>query len=254
MLKLVKYEYRRNLTGIVAMLGMIALLEGFFLVAIERHELNWVISASMLLFTAAMFSVLGLLIYSVALYSRELNAKTSYLTFMTPNSAYKILGAKLLAALLLGIFFAFVLGGLAVWDFELVRFAYPEIDLMGFMMQRLLESSSSPEIMNILTTVAMLGIEFLVTFFSTVIIAYLAITLSATVLQNKRLKGLLSFILFLVIIVALNYGTSLMSAGRRYWTLREMVIADIPQFAVYLAVSVGAFWLSAWLLDKKVSL
>lgn len=256
MLHLIKYEYRRNLSGIVAMLGSIILLQGFFLYAVFRKDVDLVIPASMLLFFAAMLCVLGMLLYSVALYSKELNAKTSYLTFMTPNSSTKILGSKLLAALLLGLFFAAVLLGIAGWDIALLQRAFPQLDLGRIMLEQMLRSMSSTDLQTVLTAVAAIALDFLINFFTVVTIAYLSITLSATVLQNKKFKGFLSSLIFIGLMYALQWGATrlpgtVMLPGL---TFLDVVLGAWPRYVTYLGVMVGSFALSAWLLEKKVSL
>jgi ABC-2 type transport system permease protein len=249
-----KYEYRRNQTSIAMMLSAILLLQGFFLFSVFKKDVNLVIPASMLLIFAASICVLGMLIYSVALYSRELGAKTSYLTFMTPNPVVKILGSKLLSALLLGLFFALILGAFAAWDFTLVAKVFPEIELGRVMMEQMLASLASTDLATILTTISAMGIEFLINFFTVVVVSYLAITLSATALQNKKFKGLVSFLIFVAIMTALQWGTSLLPSGTNHKFLIDALLSAWPKYAVYLCVMVGSFALSAWLLEKKVSL
>ena len=88
--------------------------------------------------------------------------------------------------------------------------------------------------------------------------AYLAITLSATLLQNKKgfLRGLISFALF----VALSWGSSWLTQKLLYERIR--LGAEINEFQavfggslllnfVLCAIFAGA---SAWLLDKKVDM
>jgi len=254
MLRLIKYEYRRNLTSIVVMLGAILLMQCFFLFSIFKKDVNLVAPAAALLSFAAVFCGFGMLIYSVALYSRELNAKTSYLTFMTPNRAAKILGAKLLSALILGLFFASILGAFGAWDISLLMRAFPELEVVRVLTEQMLQNVANQGIAAILNTVAAMGIEFLINFFTVVVISYLAITLSATVLQNKKFKGLVSFLIFIGIMTALQWGASLLPVEAEYTTLLSALVDAWPRYAAYLGVMAGSFCLSAWLLENKVSL
>lgn len=254
MLKLIKYEYRRNLSAIAVMLIAILLLQGFFLFSIYKEDVAMVFSASMLLFSAASLCVLGMLMYSVALYSRELSAKTSYLTFMTPNPVSRILASKLLAAFLLGLFFALILGLFAAWDFSLLSRTFPEIQIGQIALEQILRNMSTTDLSTLITTLSAMGLEFLINFFTVVVIAYLAITLSATVLQNKKFKGLVSFLLFLLIMAALQWGTSLLPSGANHSSLHAAVLSAWPKYIVYLCAMALSFALSAWLLEKKVSL
>ena len=86
--------------------------------------------------------------------------------------------------------------------------------------------------------------------------AFLAITLSATLLQNK--KGFLRMLVSVVLFFALNYVTSRVSG----LLVRDAVPADAGELFGMLGAHAGvefAFaalfaWLSAFLLDRKVSL
>ena len=253
MLKLVKYEYRRNITGILVVLAAILGLECYFLGAAYWDSIDHVMVAGSLLMMVAGISVAMVLLYSVSLYSKELNAKTSYLTFMTPNSTGKILGAKLLATLLLGAAYAVLLGAFAVWDFDILRRLFPQIEFIQVMLDSVLTQMHT-NLSSVLITVASLAFDFLVNFFTTVVVAYLAITLSATVLQNKKFKGLLSFLLFVLIMVALGWLLNLLPTRYDYLTIQEMLVDTLPATLISLGFAIVAFVLSAYLLKQKVSL
>lgn len=252
MLKLIKYEYRRNISGILVMLGLILAAQGYFLWGVAKMSMEHVTVAASLLMTLTGVAVSVVLLYSVSLYSKELNAKTSYLTFMTPNSSAKILGAKLLATLLLGLAYAALLGGCLVWDFTTMRRLFPEIQFVQAMLDALLIQANT-NLSELLVVISSFAVDFLVNFYATVVIAYLAITISATALQNKRFKGLLSLILFLGIMAAMIYLLNLLPRGY-YSTMEEMMLNTLPGTLVSLAFAVAAFLLSARLLTKRVSL
>lgn len=252
MLKLIKYEYRRNISGILVMLGLILAAQGYFLWGVAKMSMEHVTVAASLLMTLTGVAVSVVLLYSVSLYSKELNAKTSYLTFMTPNSSAKILGAKLLATLLLGLAYAALLGGCLVWDFTTMRRLFPEIQFVQAMLDALLIQANT-NMSELLVVISSFAVDFLVNFYATVVIAYLAITISATALQNKRFKGLLSLILFLGIMAAMIYLLNLLPGGY-YSTMEEMMLNTLPGTLVSLAFAVAAFLLSARLLTKRVSL
>lgn len=252
MLKLIKYEYRRNISGILVMLGLILAAQGYFLWGVAKMSMEHVTVAASLLMTLTGVAVSVVLLYSVSLYSKELNAKTSYLTFMTPNSSAKILGAKLLATLLLGLVYAALLGGCLVWDFTTMRRLFPEIQFLQSMVDALLIQANT-NLSELLVVIGSFAVDFLVNFYATVVIAYLAITISATALQNKRFKGLLSLILFLAIMAAMIYLLNLLPGGY-YSTMEEMMLNTLPGILVSLAFAVAAFLLSARLLTKRVSL
>ena len=86
-------------------------------------------------------------------------------------------------------------------------------------------------------------------------VAYLAITISATVLNSRRGRGFLSFALFCAIV----YGLSFISGLYVYNALEtgfavsyaRLLLPSLLQSALVVAISAI---LSAWLLKKHVSL
>jgi len=74
------------------------------------------------------------------------------------------------------------------------------------------------------------------------------------VLQNAKLKKLAGFVFFVAIQALLQWGVSHIPVDYSGRDLTQALLAAWPQHAVYLAVIVASFALSAWLLEKKVSL
>ena len=99
MLKLVKYELRKNRTALLVLLAIAAALEAYFLISIAREaseDVYTAIALLTLLFACVSFAVF---ILGVSSYSGELKRKSSYLIFMTPNSALAVVISKLLFTL-----------------------------------------------------------------------------------------------------------------------------------------------------------
>ncbi len=253
MIRLMKYEYRRNLAGIIAMLAAILLAQCYFLFSVLREDAYMALGATMLLAFVSFLSVLGMLIFSVALYSRELGTKASYLTFMTPNSMPKILGAKLVAAFLLGVLFAAIISVFAIWDTRLMVKSFPDLEFVRVLAEQFAVMADMT-LATIMTNIMAVAIEFVINFLAIVMVAYLAITLSATALQNRRLKGIVSFILFVGLIVLLEWGVAQYPDPGYTDNLMRGLIGDWPQYATFLVVIAGSFVASAVLLEKKVSL
>ncbi|MDO4547504.1 MAG: hypothetical protein Q4D04_05365 [Clostridia bacterium] len=253
MLKLVKYEFRRNLPGIIAIGLCVIAMQTYYLISINNKSPEHTITAAMLLFMATMMAVGVIFIYSISLYSRELASKSSYLTFMTPNSSTKILGAKLLSTLLLGMVIAVTLGAFAVWDITLLSRVFPEIDLYRMLAEQFLRQTEF-SLASIGFAIGIIAIEFLIEFFTTVVLAYLAITLSSTVFQNRKFKGIISAIIFIGLMVLVFYLNSLVSPSFVIVSTMEMFVALGPIFAIDLVFMIAAFMGSAWLLKYKVSL
>ena len=97
----------------------------------------------------------------------------------------------------------------------------------------------------------------LIQFFTMITVAYLAVSLSSTVLQNKKIKGVVSFVLFVVIYVLMSYiafKLPHLGEGMQATTMLEAIYAYLPQFTLYLVCMIGSYIGSAALLSKKISL
>ncbi len=254
MLKLIKYELRRNITGIVILLSVILLLQGYFMFSVlTQNKENTAIATALLLITLSV-SYFCVFIFGVSFYSKELNSKSSYLTFMTPTSSYSIIGAKLLSTLITGIFFAMILVTFISLDMVMLKDVFPELSIVGDIVD-VISQMSGVSMTKIWLQVLLAVIAFLVDFFAIIAMAYMAITLSATWFQNKRFKGVISFILFIAIIRVVNFiGEFVPNLIDEIDSLSDVLITMIPTVIYLSVVIIFAVIASAKLLDKKVSL
>ena len=98
-------------------------------------------------------------------------------------------------------------------------------------------------------------ITFLVTFFFLIALAYFAITLSSTALQNKKIKGFISVLLFCVLaFVTIRIANALPKPYDVPLTYTQALLSSLPADIFQLLVAIGCTIGSALLLDKKVSL
>lgn len=96
MWKLLKYEFRRARTSLLTVLGVIAVLEMYFLISLGVDHMEHVVIAAVLMMFASYGAAVYIFVRGVASYASELKAKSAYLIFMTPNSGLKIMGSKYL--------------------------------------------------------------------------------------------------------------------------------------------------------------
>ena len=254
MLKLVKYELRKNRTALLVLLAIAAALEAYFLISIAREaseDVYTAIALLTLLFACVSFAVF---ILGVSSYSGELKRKSSYLIFMTPNSALAVIISKLLFTLVLAVLFSALALALLAVDMPIFLDVYGEWEGYYMLFEQLLlqQGVALGEIISgFLLTVSQLFLQIL----SYVGVAYLSITLSATILQSRKGQGLVSFLLFVGIVFVLSRISGLyvtetvaMSATGFYV---QALLPTLLQSALVLIVSTI---LSAWLLKKHVSL
>ena len=110
--KLIKYELRKNLGMLIAMLSTIGAVEIYFLLSLAADKESHVVVSAFLMPIGCFLIALLVFILGVTSYSRELSQKSSYLLFMTPHSTLSIISSKVLYTVVLGVGFAALLGGL----------------------------------------------------------------------------------------------------------------------------------------------
>ena len=81
---------------------------------------------------------------------------------------------------------------------------------------------------------------------ATVIVAMLSITFGVTLMANSRLRGVVSFIIFIALDVAATKLKGLLLENMSGYT------KDIVGILLSLLVAAAAYMATAWMLDKKV--
>lgn len=260
MLKLMKYEFRKLRGALLAMLGLLAVLEIGFLIGL-RNEKADMTGICLGLITLLVFIVYAyILLAGMASYSRELKEKSGYLIFMTPVTPLGIVLSKLLFTALAALAATAVFGVAAYADYRAL-FSRLDIDpqyldQINLMLRFGLNADAS--VQQILRYAGFSVVTVLIEVMLTMCTAYLAITLSATLLQNKKgfLRGLISLVLFAALTWGCNWLTNRLlyrgvdaSASLRQLTgaIGWSVLLNAALCAVFAGVS-------AWLLDRKVNL
>ena len=128
MLKLMKYEFKKQNTSKWIILGVGVLLEIIFLLGVVLSKENMMGFGLGFLMVLSFIAVFYVSIESIITFSNDLNRKQSYILYMTPHSSFTILGAKLLTAFVtvfvtgfafFGIFLAD--GAIVVAKFDLLK-------------------------------------------------------------------------------------------------------------------------------------
>ena len=243
---LLKYEFRKTWFSKAILLAVTGLIQVFFLISIARRAESHIGTSVLILFLAAVMGTMYIGIESMLLLQRDLNTKQSYMLFMTPNSTYKILGAKVLenalSLFLCGLFF----GTLALIDGQILL-KYLEMDqsvidyIASFLNGFGLELDLSRQTMGSLLFLA------LADWLQVVVSAFLAIVVSATFMSGKKLSGLVSFALFIGIRLLVNYLMGLLPA------LAINAKTYIFQGVLCLVISGLLYVITALIMDKKLS-
>ena len=257
MLKMLKYEYRRGIFPLLIVFFVLAAIEIYFVIAtLAKNDEHSAIALILLLF-ASVGCYLFVLIYGIVTYNQDLKNKSGYLVFMAPVSSYKIIGAKLLNILLTGftLVVIFILFGMLDWEILDRMYDYGS---MYEVFEYLFEASGR-NLGGILLEFAAYILVMLIQFYMIVTMAYFAISLSSTALQSKKIKGFVSFIIFIAFYVIINIivdklPTLTPLSGMSTASIMTQLYCDLPTIILYAICMVLCFIGSGALLEKKISL
>ena len=258
MFKLMKYEFRKMwiVLGLMA-LSLVALQAGF--VMGDRGGKPEVMGICLVLLTLLAFTgYLIILLSGISSYARELNDKTGYLTFMAPVGAVSVVASRLLVTMIAAVVMAGLFGSAVYFDVaRLLR----DVELDPEMVKQLdfafrMYVGGASGLNDLFMHIAVLGITVVIEVLAVMCAACLAITLSATLLQNKKgfLRFLVSFALFCALQFAMNSAYNGLIGTPRVQTVREATRYVGLGLALETGFCVLYAGVSAWLLDRKVSL
>lgn len=245
--KLMKYEIRKTIAVKWAVLGITALLELVFLIGLwtDRNEMTG--TGAVLLTMLSFSSILVIGLASVVSLHRDMNTRQSYMLFMTPNSSYRILGAKVLengiSILAAGVFFF----GLGVLDVTLLAARQGQLENLWKMAREFLHSLDRRLTLD-LPMMASFTLGILLSWFCDITAAYLGEVISAALLYSKRHNGLLSFVLILLLITG---TTALQRAAGR--ACPDLTTEFLVQGAVALACAALMYFLTAQIMERRLS-
>lgn len=248
MLKLMKYEFKKQAMTKVIMLILIAVIEVVFLigVAVKTNE-NLIMVPMIIMIFFTVVAIFFVSVESIFTFSNDLKTKASYMLFMTPHSSYTIIGAKLLVA-----FITLFLTGMVLLFLNAGNFVLLGIRLEGFASMRDAIAMLLREVWHIeidFYDVFRLILDMLVGFATFITTAFVSITISATILADKRFKGFVSFVIFIILNLIFTIITN------------KILVTDIWSNSYFL-ISMGinlifllaTYFGTAWLLKKKINL
>ena len=245
MLRLLKYELRKTLAAKLILLAITVIAEAVFLIGFWRDKENTVAIGAVLLFFIAITGITLMGILSLITLHKDMNTKQGYMLFMTPNSCYKILGAKVLEcglSLLTAGAFYFALG---ILDFSVLLSKGSNQQIWDTINQ--LIRSINDQIVLDAPHVSALVFSMLACWLCTVTTAYLSDVICSSLLYGKKGSLLITFVLF----IALNYGLS------KLLTLVPSSIGIIPvlvwQGVIALVLAGIMYVVTARLMEKYLS-
>lgn len=245
MKNLLKYEFRKSRSGklivfLAAMVFELCFLLGIFL---PEAESLWVIGMMGLVLTAS-FGIFMIGLLSVVNLHSDLNTKQSYMLFMTPNSGYKIIGAKVLENGI-SLFASGLLFGLLA-SADLVLMAAREGDLMSMINTVLNNFDISLGPKQIFWAIAVVLLSWL----ATITMAFFSVTLQTAVFNGRRFSALLGIVIF----IALNMIVSaLIHSLNGLIPDASAYVSSVVWMIVFAAVTAVLYFLSGWITETKLS-
>ena len=191
MLKLLKYEFRKTMFPKLILLAAFVIMEGIFLYGHwTGKEDTKALGMGLVLFTL-FFSFLLLGILSLVTLHKDMNTRQGYMLFMTPNSTYRILGAKV-AECGLSLLIAGAIGlGIGALNFSMLS----EVTKL---ITSLLENFGSNLVPDF-PTLSSLLFNILSHLLCSVTTAYLADVISSSLLNGRKGNLAITFVLFILI-------------------------------------------------------
>jgi len=250
MLKLMKYEFRKQAASkgvILLLIGLIELLF-FFGVIFSKEKILAISMGILVVFTYG--SMFFMAFESIITYSNDLKNKCSYMLFLTPNTSYRIVGAKVAAAAIQIIVASLVFFGVFALNMAVLVAKFVALADFKTMCAKILQELFQLEI-NVPGVLSILALVTTV-WICTITIAFFSITLSATFLANKKFKGFVSLIIFIIINVFYNYIADLIFGNRVEMNKYYAIIYSLQSLYI-LAFTVLTYLSTAWMLEKKVS-
>jgi hypothetical protein len=241
-----KYEFRKQLFSKILILVALAVLEVVFLYGLFADKEN-VMGLSIGLFIfISIAAVLFVSFESIFTFSNDLKTKQSYMLFLTPNSTYKIVGAKVLSSVIYVLLTAAALVALTLVDFGVFLVKKDEIAKFIEEFQKFIQLFFKANI-NVAFIITLI-LYFLFDLIGIMVIGMASITLSSTLLSNSKGKAVVSIIFFF----GINFLVSKLGN-----LLIDIDITNTQTYyygCIYSAVVMLVFYFAtAWMLDKKVS-
>lgn len=248
--KLMKYEFRKQLTSKFVVGILTAIAEAFCLIGIFLDIDDFFVSGFMFVFLLAVVGLCYFSFETIITYSNDLKTKQSYMLFLVPRNAYQIVGAKMVTTVLQIIGAGAAFTAILIGDVFLIFAKNQDIeDLFEMVNEFLTFIGMRIHLSDVIYVIAL----FLITWLEFVLLAMFAITLSTTFFANVKGKGIISFIIYCVISVILSETASNLTNG---FAEKEYLMISTDGWiyiGIYTVAMILWYFGTSWLLDKKVS-
>ena len=239
MLRLLKYELRKTLFSKMVLLGITVIAEAVFLIGLWGDKDNTLAIGAALLFFIAIIGIGLMGILSLATLHKDMNTRQGYMLFMTPNSTYRILGAKVAECGLSLLGIGAVGFGLGALDYSLME---KELQFITSILKNF-----SVELVPTLPNMSALLVYIICNVLCSVTTAYLADVISSSLLNGQKGNLVITFALFAL----LNFGIQKIMAVVP--ASLGVITVLLLQAAIALVLAVVMYIITARLMDRYLS-
>jgi len=273
MLKLIKHEFikLRVLLFIIPLAFII--LEGTFIYSIFSKNAYLTANADNFIFSCIILSFCAIAITSIYLLRRDMNNKTGYLIFMTPNKISSIVISKLICALISVIGVMFISGILLKINHPMIEKSYEiygDYRFFTYDLYTILDFKNA----NIFHLLGF-ALVFLIFYLALVTTLYLTTAISNIISKNSifNIITLILSIGFIILLSAIynsfiemtssGYGLAIMfnDPFERYgmlpavystknYDVQKYFIHNLPMGILQLVISAGCIWGSSRIIEK----
>lgn len=258
MYNLIKFEFARKkmvfaVAAALTVIGQIFALFKFF--QLDEVSRNMAGDEILGIFFGVTMIGFGILYFIdiIFLFRNDLFKQEGYMLFMTPQSGYKILGSKLIFALLEGLAIATVYIGLLFFNLKVMLGVPIDFHMIGV---------NSVMIMTGIKGL-ILGVFMLMEFALTV---YLSFALFKSLFNNARFKGLITFGIFILINIVKSKFVEVIAnlLGKNFTNVTMTSSSDLMLESVNTAMNYGLigtllsaiilFVATGYLLENRINL
>ena len=252
--KLMKYEFRKQLTSKLIVFAMLGVIEIGFFIGILADKTNLISICMVFLYFTAIISMFYFGFESIFTFSNDLKTKQSYMLFLVPRSAYQVVGAKILTTVIQTFAAAIAYVAVGAVDGFVLCARYGSVKQALEAIREMLKAFTGIEI-DVFEIIWLL-LMVLVTWLVFITMAIFAITLSATLLANtkSKWKGFISFLIYIALNRFFGKIAELLLKDRMFRDGEIIMNSAAWAFVLfYVLVLVLGFLGTAYLLEKKIS-
>jgi len=239
MLRLLKYEFRKTLFPKLVLLALLVIFEGVFLYGYwTDNNATVTLGLSLFLFTF-LCGLLAIGIISLVTLHKDMNTRQGYMLFMTPNSTYRILGAKVAENGLSMLGIGAVGLGICLLNFSLIK---QELEFITSFLKNF-GIGLTPTFPHL----SALLVYIICSILCSVTTAYLADVICSSLLNGQKGSMVITFVLFALLNFGIQKIMGLVPASL------DIVVMFLLQGAIALALAVVMYIITARLMDRYLS-